>query len=220
MHSEFLGAVASHKLLNILHRSRIFVKLSELILSKEEKMKHLFIAVLIVLGIIAITGCAHKEVTQTPEQPQVTPTPAPTPAPKAEVPKEAPSETPVVTSEINPNVRDLNIKIEDIHFDFDKSDIRNNEKPILKDLSAMLSANTKANVVVEGNCDDRGTGEYNLALGDRRANAAKSYLVSLGVPSTRIRTISYGKEKPLCTESTEECWAKNRRDHFVLTEAK
>jgi len=183
-------------------------------------MKHLFIAVLIVLGIIAVTGCAHKEITQTPEKNQATPAPTPTPTPKAEVPRETPSEAPGVTSEINPGVRDLNTKIEDIHFDFDKSDIKNNEKPILKNLYGMLSANTKANVVIEGNCDDRGTGEYNLALGERRANAAKSYLVTLGVPSTRIRTISYGKEKPLCTESTEECWAKNRRDHFVLTEAK
>ncbi len=84
----------------------------------------------------------------------------------------------------------------------------------------MLSPNPKTKVVVEGNCDERGTSEYNLALGDRRANAAKSYLVSLGIPSRRIKTISYGKEKPLCTESTEECWSKNRRDHFVLTEAK
>jgi len=126
-------------------------------------------------------------------------------------------EAPVVTPQAE---IELNTKIEDIHFDFDKSDIKDNEKPILKNLYGMLSGNTKTNVVVEGNCDERGTSEYNLALGDRRANSAKSYLVSLGVPTTRIRTISYGKEKPLCTESTEECWAKNRRDHFVLTEAK
>jgi peptidoglycan-associated lipoprotein len=218
MHSEFLKAAAAYELLKILRRSIIFVKLRRLILSKEEKMKHLFIAVLIVLGIIAITGCAHKEVTQVPEQPQVTPAPAP----KAEAPKEMVPEAPVVTQqpEVTQAERELNTQIEDIHFDFDKSDIKDNAKPILKNLSGTLSANTKTNVVIEGNCDERGTSEYNLALGDRRANAAKSYLVSLGVPSTRIKTISYGKEKPLCTESTEECWAKNRRDHFVLTEAK
>ena len=181
-------------------------------------MKRLFIAVLIILGMITITGCAHKEVTQTPEQPQVAP-----PAPKAEAPKETMAETPVAEAPqpmARQEEKELNTKVEDILFDFDKSDIKDNAKPILKNLSGMLSSNSMENVVVEGNCDERGTSEYNLALGDRRANAAKSYLVSLGVPSTRIKTISYGKEKPLCTESTEECWSKNRRDHFVLTEAK
>ena len=69
---------------------------------------------------------------------------------------------------------------------------------------------------IEGNCDERGAKEYNLALGDKRASAAKQYLSAAGIPAARIDTISYGKEKPLCTESTEECWTKNRRDHFVL----
>ncbi len=184
-------------------------------------MKHLFIAFLIVLGIITITGCAHKQVTQNTEQPQVTPPPAP--KPEAEAPKETMHEAPVPNvqqPEVSQPEKELGTKVEDIHFDFDKSDIKDYEKPILKNLSRMLSANTKTNVVVEGNCDERGTSEYNLALGDRRASAAKTYLVSLGIPSTRIKTISYGKEKPLCTEGTEECWTKNRRDHFVLTEAK
>ncbi len=184
-------------------------------------MKHLFIAVLIVLGMITIAGCAHKQVTQTPEQPQVaTPPPA---APKAEVKKETVVEAPVVSAQqsmARPGEMEMPSNIEDIHFDFDKSDIKDNEKPIMKSLYEKLSGNAKEDVVVEGNCDARGTSEYNLALGDRRASAAKSYLGSLGLPTTRIKTISYGKEKPLCTESTEECYAKNRRDHFVLTEAK
>ena len=184
-------------------------------------MKNLFIAVLIILGMITIAGCAHKQVTQAPEQPQAT-TPPPA-APKAEVQKETVAEAPVATTQqpmARPTETELGTKVEDIHFDFDKSDIMDNAKPIMKDLYGMLSGNTKTDVVVEGNCDARGTSEYNLALGDRRASAAKSYMVSLGLPTTRIKTISYGKEKPLCTESTEECYAKNRRDHFVLTEAK
>ncbi|MGD0282166.1 MAG: peptidoglycan-associated lipoprotein Pal [Dissulfurispiraceae bacterium] len=181
-------------------------------------MKRLFIAVLIVFGILTIVGCAKRQVVQAPEQPQATPAPkaeAPAEAPKAEAAPVTPQKSVPMQAEV-----DMGNKVEDIHFDFDKSDIRSEAKPILKNLSGMLSTDTKTQVVIEGNCDERGTSEYNLALGDRRASSAKSYLVSLGIPSDRLKTISYGKEKPLCTESTEECWGKNRRDHFVLTEAK
>jgi len=182
-------------------------------------MKRLFFAVLFALSILAIAGCAQKAVTQAPEQPaQVAPAPAR--APKApETVTERPA-APAQQAEVKQAERELATNVEDIHFDFDKSDIRDDAKPVLNNLSQMLSANAKTNVTIEGNCDERGTSEYNLALGDRRADAAKSYLISLGIPSGRLRTISYGKEKPLCTESTEECWTKNRRDHFVLTEAK
>jgi peptidoglycan-associated lipoprotein len=72
-------------------------------------------------------------------------------------------------------------------------------------------------ILIEGHCDERGTNEYNLALGERRANAAKDYLASLGVDAARVKTVSYGKERPVCTEATESCWAKNRRAHLVIT---
>ncbi len=104
----------------------------------------------------------------------------------------------------------------DIHFDFDKYNIQDTYRSDLKSVATWMRKNTAAKLSVEGHCDDRGTNEYNLALGDRRAKAVKDYLVSLGVPSSRIATISYGEEKPLCTEHTEECWAKNRRAHFVV----
>ena len=104
----------------------------------------------------------------------------------------------------------------DIHFDFDKYDIKNEDKSGLKAIASWMTKNTGAKLSVEGHCDERGTNEYNLALGDRRAKAVKDYLVSLGVPSSKVETISYGEEKPLCTEQTEECWAKNRRAHFVV----
>jgi peptidoglycan-associated lipoprotein len=104
----------------------------------------------------------------------------------------------------------------DVLFDFDKYDIMDAFKPGLKSLSAYMIKNTDIKLSVEGHCDDRGTNEYNLALGDRRAKAVRDYLVSLGVPSSRIETLSYGEEKPLCTEQTEECWARNRRAHFVV----
>jgi peptidoglycan-associated lipoprotein len=105
---------------------------------------------------------------------------------------------------------------EDIHFDFDMYDIRADAKPELEKIASWMLKNTSTKLSIEGHCDDRGTSEYNLALGDRRAKAAKDYLMALGIASGRIETVSYGKEKLLCTEKTEECWAKNRRAHFVV----
>lgn len=111
-------------------------------------------------------------------------------------------------------------RLEDIHFDFDKSDIKEKDREILKGLAEWLSKNKSSKMQIEGHCDERGTNEYNLALGERRAHSAKQYLVTLGVGKDRISTISYGEEKPLCAESSEDCWAKNRRGHFVIQEKK
>jgi peptidoglycan-associated lipoprotein len=102
-----------------------------------------------------------------------------------------------------------------IHFDFDKSNIKPEFEPVLKGNAAWMQANGKTNVTIEGHCDERGSVEYNVALGDRRANSAKSYLTNLGVAAGRLATVSYGKERPLCTEHTESCWWQNRRDEFV-----
>lgn len=107
----------------------------------------------------------------------------------------------------------------DINFDYDKYVIMDKDKVTLKELSKWLISNKSGAVLVEGNCDERGTNEYNLALGDKRANSAKDFLTSSGVPASRVRTVSYGEEKPLCTDHSEECWARNRRDHFVITGA-
>jgi peptidoglycan-associated lipoprotein len=104
----------------------------------------------------------------------------------------------------------------DILFDYDKYDVADTYKPVLKSVSSWMAKNTSARLSIEGHCDDRGTNEYNLALGDRRAKAVKDYLVSLGVASDRINVISYGEERPLCSEQTEACWAKNRRAHFTV----
>ncbi len=104
----------------------------------------------------------------------------------------------------------------DIYFEFDSYNVRPDDIPILKDLAAWLSANQAAKLTVEGYCDERGTVEYNLALGQKRADAAKDYLVKLGVSDKRIRAVSYGKEAPLVSGHTEDAWAKNRRAHFVV----
>lgn len=103
----------------------------------------------------------------------------------------------------------------DVYFDFDSYIIRNQDVPMLKNMAGWLSKNQSVKVVVEGYCDERGTTEYNLALGQKRAEAAKDFLVKSGVAANRIRTNSYGKEAPVDPGHTEEAWAKNRRDHFA-----
>jgi len=107
--------------------------------------------------------------------------------------------------------------LKDIHFDFDRYDIRPTDSAILKENAALLNKFTNVKIQIEGHCDERGTVEYNLALGERRATSAKNYLVSLGVASVRISTISYGEEKPLDSSHNEEAWTKNRRAHTVVT---
>jgi len=106
--------------------------------------------------------------------------------------------------------------LKDIHFDFDKYDIRPGDTEILKENAALLMKYPKVKIQVEGHCDERGTSEYNLALGERRANAAKKYLLSLGISTDRISSISYGEEKPLDAGHNEEAWSKNRRGHIVI----
>lgn len=105
----------------------------------------------------------------------------------------------------------------DIYFDYDSDDIKPNANASLKKISNLMISNPNNKISAEGHCDERGTAEYNLALGDRRAKATKDHLVSLGVSSAKISTFSYGKEAPVCTEHAEKCWSKNRRVHFVLT---
>jgi len=109
-------------------------------------------------------------------------------------------------------------EVQDAYFDYDKSNVRDDARATLTRnaaaLKGILSKFPNAVVTVEGHCDERGSAEYNLALGDRRATAAKEFLVELGVSGARLRTISYGKERPQCTESNESCWQRNRRAHF------
>jgi len=107
-------------------------------------------------------------------------------------------------------------ELKDVHFDFDKYDIRSGDAKTLDANAAWLKSNTTMLVLIEGHCDERGTNEYNLALGERRAKAAMNYLVSQGVAQNRVSIISYGEQRPVCTEHDEACWAKNRRAHFLV----
>jgi OOP family OmpA-OmpF porin len=131
--------------------------------------------------------------------------PPPPPPPAPEAPVVVP---PVVTPSAAPD------QLEAIYFDFDKYVIMPEGREALKRNAEWLQKNAGAKVVVEGNCDERGTNEYNMALGQRRADAAAKYLVDLGVAKDRVGTVSFGEEKPICTESNEACWSKNRRDDF------
>jgi len=110
----------------------------------------------------------------------------------------------------------FNREVQDAYFDLDRADIRGDAREALMKTAQFLRSYPQLKVAVEGHCDERGSTEYNLALGDRRAQAAKDFLVSLGIPADRMQTVSYGKEKPFCTEHTEACWTQNRRAHFVL----
>jgi len=140
------------------------------------------------------------------------PTPAPTPAPPAAVtpPRAAAPAAPAAPREYM-----VNAALKDVYFDFDKSNIRPGDAKILDAGATYLKANSNELVLVEGHCDERGTIEYNLALGERRAKAAMSYLVAQGIAANRFTLISYGKERPVCTEKNEACWAKNRHDRFL-----
>ncbi len=106
--------------------------------------------------------------------------------------------------------------LKDIFFDFDRADLRADARDTLRANADWLKSNQSARIEIEGHCDERGTHEYNLALGAKRAQAAKDYLVSLGVTSERLSTISYGSEIPICTEHEESCWRQNRRARFVI----
>ncbi len=176
------------------------------------------------LGLISLAGalvlaaaCAQKP-TQAPE---VKPTPAPeaTPAPTVvKAPEEFPqTKTPEDTT-LSQDLAALNAKgyLKDAFFDFDKYDIREDQRSMLTADADWLRKYTSVRVRIEGHCDERGTAQYNLALGEKRANAAKEYLVSLGVDGGRIETVSYGKERPFDPGHDEAAWAKNRRAHFVV----
>ena len=116
------------------------------------------------------------------------------------------------------SAEDFRVNVGDtVHFDFDKYDVLDSDKGTLQRQATWLARYPAVRVTIEGHCDERGTREYNLALGARRANAVKEYLVSLGVSSARVDTISYGKEHPICTESSEDCWAQNRRGVTTIT---
>lgn len=174
-----------------------------------KKKLWIILALLFVIpAFIFAVGC-QKKVTTVVKEPVAKEEPAKV-EPKKEEPAPAPAPAPA------PKKLDTAVMQEDIYFDFDKSNLKPAAQENLLLKAEWLRDNSDVTVTIEGHCDERGTNEYNLALGDRRSESAKSFLVNLGISASRLTTISYGEERPVCMRSDEECWAKNRRAAFII----
>ena len=185
-------------------------QIARISLSKEEeamRLKSFGLVLLIVIVGAFLSGCGCFYQAMKGEK-----TPPAPPAAQA-VPPQAKTEKPIPPA--HPAVAATMVMLKDVHFDFDRYNIRPADAELLKQDSEWFKTNPKARVRVEGYCDERGTIEYNLILGQKRADSAKSFLQSLGVNGALIDTVSYGKEKPLDPGHNEKAWAKNRRAHFM-----
>jgi peptidoglycan-associated lipoprotein len=186
-------------------------------------MKRISVCIVLLFGII-VTGCAQKKMVQPqPEEYKPTVTVHETDKRASETIDVQPEEkiteqrfAKIESKEETLRYTEEKDIFEDIYFNFDEYDIRDDAKPVLENIASWLLKNKSATVLIEGHCDARGTNEYNLALGDRRAKATKDYLGALGIGSNRIEMLSYGEEKLLCFDESEDCWAQNRRAHFVV----
>lgn len=169
---------------------------------------------------VTVAACGKKAPAVSPPPPEpaapaVPPAPpAPPPAPPAATPPRALTEDELFAKMTNEEVAK---NFRDVYFDLDESSIRDDGRAALQANATYMKRWTSVRVTIEGHCDERGTAEYNLGLGDRRANAVKAYLVELGIPASSITVVSKGKEAPFCTEKNEACWQQNRRGHFVVT---
>jgi peptidoglycan-associated lipoprotein len=167
------------------------------------------------LALSSAVACKKAPPKQTAEATPPPPTPTEVPPPPAPAPTPAPRGDDVMSADIAAlNARGY---LKDGYFDYNEATLRDDTRSNLAADAEWLKKYSTIQILVEGHCDERGTTEYNLALGDRRANAVKEYLGSLGVDASRVRTVSYGKERPFCTESNEQCWQSNRRGHLLIT---
>lgn len=178
----------------------------------------------VVVGL-GVAGCHHRvpaaAVPQTapPVAAVRTPPPAPAPAPAVRARSESPA--PLSDDELfrRKSLAEINAErpLGDVFFEYQKDEIRDEGRAVLQQDATWLARHPSTRINIEGHCDERGTAEYNLALGSRRAEAVRSYLVTLGVSNDRLMVMSYGKEAPFCTGDSETCWSQNRRDHFIIT---
>jgi len=187
------------------------------------------LGLLLVAAVALVGACNKKDPVQPtppppPPPPVVTPTPTPPPPPP---PRPTPTATPAPPRVPTPDeifaaksVADLNNEhvLADVNFDYDVADLTDSARSMLQKNADYMRAHPSIRITVEGHSDSRGTNEYNLTLGERRASAVRDYLVGLGVAVARISIVSKGEEEPLCREDVESCWAQNRRGHPVITE--
>jgi peptidoglycan-associated lipoprotein len=182
------------------------------------------------LGFVFGVGC-HKAVPVASAPPSPAPVTAPArlaempsrasaPAPNSrQAPAAAPTRSQAMPPEVRAKLSDRLARLEDALFDFDKSTIRSDAAAALKDdvsvIREILVEYPSQKLQIEGHCDERGSDEYNMALGDRRSHAAEEFLTNMGIPKAQLTVISYGKERPVCTEQTESCYQKNRRAHII-----
>ncbi|MFY9673162.1 MAG: peptidoglycan-associated lipoprotein Pal [Terriglobales bacterium] len=170
-------------------------------------------SLLIVLGAILLSaGCAKKAA-------KVTPAPAPSPAPAATVAAKQPAAEQPKPAAATPGLSDEELfarNVKDVFFDYNKAEVRTDETSTAQRDAEFLRQHPNISVLIEGHCDDRGSIEYNLALGTSRAESMKQTLLTDGVAADRIKTISYGKEKPFCNQDDEQCWQENRVDHIAV----
>ncbi len=174
--------------------------------------------------LIVLAACAHKRPAPAAAPPTPPPpTPAPAPAESGPTPVQpqvaVPATDTPAAEALTYSLEELNRKgyLQDVFFDYNRSDIKGEFRDALQQNALFLSRNPSVRVVIEGHCDERGTREYNIALGTRRAEAVKAYLAALGADPDRMQTISYGREKPFADCHDESCWSQNRRAHFVIT---
>lgn len=187
------------------------------------RLKSFTFSAVLALTVVAV-ACGRKEPPATPAPPPPPapapvappPPPPPPPAPAPQPPPPAPTEAELFAQM---SLEQLNAQqpLENVRFELDSADLSEAARASLQKNATWMNRWTSTRVTVEGHADSRGTSEYNLALGERRATAMRDYLVSLGVTTARLTTVSFGEERPLCTEEAESCWSQNRRGQFVIT---
>jgi len=181
-------------------------------------MKQWLVAV-VVVAALPFAGCGRKSTAPPPLAPAPPPAAPATPPPAPPMAEEVPPQLDeygrlkVMASD---EIDRLGL-LKDVRFDYDSADLRDSDRQVLAENAEVLKKFDFIRVTIEGHCDERGTVEYNLALGERRARVAFDYLASLGVAADRMKSVSYGKEIPVCQQSNEDCWSRNRRDHFAVT---
>lgn len=171
--------------------------------NRTNRTSYILAVFLVTLGVFASAGCGKKPKPST----DVVKTPATTT--QTQTPETKEPSSPAVEPQVE-------LMLEDVYFDYDKSNLRDDARTVLERDAQMLTKYPSVRLLLEGHCDERGTVEYNLALGDRRAQSVKSYLVQFGVDAGRLSTISYGEERPFAQGNDEAAWSQNRRVHFVI----